>query len=81
VCIGEQFAWMEATLILATIAQRWRLRHEPGHAVALEPLVTLRPKYGMRMILVRREDARGRCVTRRAMETEPVLSIERGGVQ
>jgi cytochrome P450 len=54
VCIGEQFAWTEATLILATIAQRWRLRHEPGHVVALEPLVTLRPRYGMRMILNRR---------------------------
>jgi cytochrome P450 len=56
VCIGEQFAWMEGMLILATIAQRWQLRHEPGHEVALEPLVTLRPKYGMRMILVRRHD-------------------------
>ncbi len=54
VCVGEQFAWMEGILILATIAQQWRLRHEPGHEVALEPLVTLRPKYGMRMILNRR---------------------------
>ena len=26
VCIGEPFAWMEATLVLAAIAQRWRLR-------------------------------------------------------
>jgi cytochrome P450 len=49
VCIGEQFAWMEGVLLLATIAQRWRLRHDPSHVVALEPLVTLRPKYGMRM--------------------------------
>ncbi|HWZ58802.1 MAG TPA: cytochrome P450 [Gemmatimonadaceae bacterium] len=57
VCIGEQFAWMEGTLILATIAQRWRLRHEPGHEVALEPLVTLRPKYGMRMMVTRRVGA------------------------
>jgi cytochrome P450 len=51
ICIGEQFAWMEGVLLLATIAQRWRLVHDPSHTVALEALVTLRPKYGMRMRL------------------------------
>lgn len=50
VCIGEQFAWMEGILVLATIAQRWRLRLVPGHPVALQPIITLRPKHGMRMI-------------------------------
>jgi cytochrome P450 len=49
VCIGEQFAWMEGVILLATIAQRWRLRLVPGHPVALQPIITLRPKYGMRM--------------------------------
>ena len=49
VCIGEQFAWMEGVLALATIAQRWRLRLVPGHPVALQPIITLRPKFGMRM--------------------------------
>jgi cytochrome P450 len=53
-CIGEQFAWMEGTLVLATVAQRWRLAHDPTHRVAMEPLVTLRPKYGMRMQLTPR---------------------------
>jgi cytochrome P450 len=53
-CIGEQFAWMEGILALATIAQRWRLRHDPTHQVVMEPSVTLRPKYGMRMSLHRR---------------------------
>jgi cytochrome P450 len=53
-CIGEQFAWMEGILVLATLAQRWRLRHVPGHVVALDPLVTLRPKSGMPMRLERR---------------------------
>jgi len=53
-CIGEQFAWMEGTLALATIAQRWRLRHDPTHRVAMQPLVTLRPKYGMRMSVFKR---------------------------
>ena len=57
VCIGEQFAWMEGVLLLATIAQRWRFRLVPGHPVALQPIITLRPKYGMRMALERRSPA------------------------
>jgi cytochrome P450 len=48
-CIGESFAWMEGVLILATLAQRWKLRLVPGHRVEPQPLITLRPKYGMRM--------------------------------
>jgi len=54
VCIGEGFAWMEGTLLLATIAQHWRMRLVEGHPVALHPLITLRPKYGMRMTIERR---------------------------
>lgn len=57
ICIGEQFAWMEGVLVLATLARRWRMRHDPTHRVAMEPLVTLRPKYGMRMTLGRRSPA------------------------
>jgi cytochrome P450 len=53
-CIGEGFAWLEGILLLATIAHRWRLRLAPNHRVALKPLITLRPKYGMKMILERR---------------------------
>jgi len=53
-CIGESFAWMEGILVLATLAQRWRLIHEPGHRVVPEPMITLRPRYGMRMITERR---------------------------
>jgi cytochrome P450 len=54
-CMGESFAWMEGTLLLATLAQHWQLRLVPDQPVALRPLVTLRPKYGMRMILTRRQ--------------------------
>lgn len=54
VCIGEQFAWTEAVLVLATIARRWRLTHDPARQVVLEPLVTLRPNGGMQMRLARR---------------------------
>lgn len=50
-CIGESFAWMEGALVLATIAQRFKMRLAPGHQVELRPMVTLRPKHGMRMIL------------------------------
>jgi cytochrome P450 len=50
VCIGEQFAWMEGMLLLATIAQRWRLRLVPGHPVVPQAIITLRPRHGMRMV-------------------------------
>ena len=58
-CIGESFAWMEGVLLLATIAQRWKLRLVEGHRVEPEPLITLRPKYGMRMIVEPREPRPG----------------------
>jgi cytochrome P450 len=54
-CIGESFAWMEGVLLLATIGQRWRFSLVPGHVVEPEPLITLRPKFGMRMVVERRE--------------------------
>ena len=57
-CIGESFAWTEGRLILATLAQRWAMRLVPGHPVEIEPVSTLRPKYGMRMVLDRRRAPR-----------------------
>ena len=54
-CIGESFAWMEGVLLLATLGQQWKLKLVPDHRVEPEPLITLRPKYGMRMQL----EARG----------------------
>ncbi|MFY1632291.1 cytochrome P450 [Solwaraspora sp. WMMB335] len=48
-CVGAGFAEMEAKLILATLAQRFRFTLEPDQKVALKPLVTLAPKYGLRM--------------------------------
>jgi cytochrome P450 len=53
-CIGESFAWMELILLVATIAQQWRLRLVPGHPVTPQPVVTLRTKHGMRMTAHRR---------------------------
>ncbi len=54
VCIGAGFAMMEATLLLATIAQRYRIRLAPHQRV--EPLasITLRPKKGIRVTLEER---------------------------
>jgi len=54
ICIGAAFAMTEAILILATIAQRYRLRLKPGHPVEPQGLITLRPRYGMQMTLERR---------------------------
>lgn len=53
-CVGESFAWMEGVLILATLGQRWKLKLVAGHPVEPQPLITLRPKYGMRMRVQRR---------------------------
>ena len=53
-CIGASFAMLEAMLLLATIAQRWRLRMVPGHAVIPAPSITLRPKSGIRVVFVKK---------------------------
>jgi cytochrome P450 len=58
VCIGAGFAMMEATLLLATIAQRFRMRLAPNQRI--EPLasITLRPKNGIRAELQERATSR-----------------------
>jgi cytochrome P450 len=53
-CIGEGFAWMEGIVLLATLAQHWQMRLAPDHPVELKPVITLRPKHGMRMTVTRR---------------------------
>jgi cytochrome P450 len=55
ICIGAAFAMAEAMLILATIAQRYRLHLKPGHPVEPQGLITLRLRYGLRMTLERRQ--------------------------
>jgi cytochrome P450 len=54
ICIGAAFAMTEAVLILAMIAQRYRLHLKPGHPVEPQGLITLRSRYGLRMTLERR---------------------------
>lgn len=55
-CIGERFAWMELLLVLPTIGQNWRLTLAPDQTVVPQARITLRPRYGMRMRLERRDD-------------------------
>jgi cytochrome P450 len=57
-CIGEGFAWMEGTLLVAAIARRWRMRLVAGHPVVEHPRITLRPKHGIRVTLERRHAER-----------------------
>ena len=54
-CIGEGFAWTEGTLVLATLARRWRLHLLPGQQIQPWPLITLRPRPGVMVRLERRE--------------------------
>lgn len=51
VCIGNSFAMMEAQLILATIAQRYRLHLVPNQAVKPAMQITLSPENGLKMRL------------------------------
>ena len=54
ICIGNNFALMEASLILATIAQKYRLALAPDAVIAPLPSMTLRPAQGVKVVLSRR---------------------------
>ncbi len=53
-CIGDHFAMTEGVLILATIAQHYRLLPVPEHPVEPQPLLTLKPKRGIMVSLEER---------------------------
>jgi len=48
-CIGSRFAMLEGVLLLATIAQRFRMTPVPGLPVIPVPSITLRPEDGIHM--------------------------------
>ena len=54
ICIGNSFALMEGHLVLATLAQHVNFALVPGQRVELEPIVTLRPKNGIKMKVTHR---------------------------
>jgi len=53
-CIGEGFAWAEGILLIATLLRKWNLHLQPEQKFGLSPLMTLRPKYGMKMKIEKR---------------------------
>lgn len=53
-CIGKNLALMEATLILAMIAQRFHIQLIPNQTIAIDPQFTLRPKYGVQVTVRQR---------------------------
>ena len=57
-CIGNTFALMEAALLLATIAQKFRVRLVPNQQVEPVASITLRPRHGIRVTLEARQPAR-----------------------
>jgi len=54
-CIGQHYAWLEGVMILASIAQFWKVKMVPDHPVEIAQLLNLRPKYGMKMEVYRRQ--------------------------
>ena len=54
VCVGAAFAMVEATLLLATIQQKFHLEVATDRPVEVFPSVTLRPKGGLPMMVKRR---------------------------
>lgn len=53
-CIGNYFAMMEIVLLLATIGQRFKFKLQPGYKVELLPVLSLRPKDGIRVVVSER---------------------------
>ncbi len=54
ICIGNSFAMMEHAIVLVAALRHWRLESIPGHEVRTEPRITLRPRGGLPMRVMRR---------------------------
>jgi cytochrome P450 len=54
VCIGNTFAMLESILVLATVASAWSMSLVPNQEIRLSPVLTLRPRKGIQVILERR---------------------------
>lgn len=54
ICIGKGFALMEAVLILATIAQKYKLTLVEDHPIVPQPSITLRPEHGIKVEITKR---------------------------
>jgi cytochrome P450 len=54
ICIGKNFALMEAITILAAIVQRFQIELVPNQLIKIDPRFTLRPKHGVKVIICKR---------------------------
>ncbi|HJY32857.1 MAG TPA: cytochrome P450, partial [Actinomycetota bacterium] len=59
VCIGEPFARLEAAMLLASIARRWRFASPTDREPAVQAVITLRPRGGLPMVALRRRTPDG----------------------
>jgi cytochrome P450 len=57
ICIGNQFALLEGQLVLAALAQRVSFEAASDRTIEPEPLITLRPKHGLPLVVRRRAPA------------------------
>lgn len=55
-CIGNNFAMMEMQLAIVKMIRRFDFQLDPNQKIDINPLITLRPRYGMKMKLKRRVD-------------------------
>jgi cytochrome P450 len=53
-CVGNTFALMEATIILAAVGQRYRFTLDPDAVIGLKPQITLLPTNAIPVTLYRR---------------------------
>lgn len=51
ICVGADFASIEAAIILATVGQRYRFTLDPGALIEIKPQITLLPAHGMPVTL------------------------------
>ncbi|OWY21769.1 cytochrome P450 [Sphingobacteriales bacterium UPWRP_1] len=58
-CIGNNFALFEMQIVLATLLRQFTFSLQPGQTIDLQPLVTLRPRYGVQMNIAKRIMATG----------------------
>lgn len=49
VCIGQDFAMMEAMLVIATVLRKFRLTLIGGQVIEPQPVILLRPKHGIKI--------------------------------
>jgi cytochrome P450 len=50
-CIGNQFSIFESLVVLSRVLQRFRMTVVPGQRIELEPMITIRPRYGIKVRL------------------------------